>query len=297
MGKTFIGISSWTEPTLVEGGKFYPPEVKSAEARLKYYSSQFPIVEVDSSYYALPVQRTAWLWVDRTPEEFIFNIKAFRLFTQHPTSLVALPEDVRKEIPAEARAKNNLYYHDVPAEIRNELWKRFADAILPLGSTSKLGVVVFQFPPWFFPGDEQREHILECQHKLPQYRIAVEFRHNSWFNEKNLEKVVRFLHDNRISYICVDEPQGFKTSIPPLALATADIGVVRFHGRNTRMWEKESHTAAKRFNYLYSEEELKEWEPRVTELASQTQQLHILFNNCYDDKAVRNARQLAMMLD
>jgi len=157
-------------------------------------------------------------------------------------------------------------------------------------------VVLFQFPPWFYPGDEQRDYILSCQERLPQYRIAVEFRHNSWLNEKNMERTVNFLRDNNLPYVCVDQPQGFKSSLPPIAEATSDIGLVRFHGRNSEMWEKKGASVAERFNYLYDEGELQEWVPKMRELASRTRQLHVLFNNCYQDKAVRNASQVHQML-
>ncbi len=177
------------------------------------------------------------------------------------------------------------------------MWQRFESALLPLDSVGKLGVVLFQFPPWFMPSHEHLEYIQSCQKRLPQYRIAVEFRHWSWLNEKNLDRTMGVLRDNNLSYVCVDEPQGFKSSVPPVVEATSDIGVVRFHGRNREMWEKESATAAQRFDYLYSEEELQEWVPRMKQLASDTRQLHVLFNNCYADKAVVNASQMKMMVD
>ena len=215
MGNILVGISSWTEPTLIKGGKFYPPSANSAEARLKYYASQFPIVEVDSTYYGLPSEATSGLWVNRTPNKFIFDIKAFRLFTQHPTMPVVLPKDIREALPQDIQDKKNIYYRDLPKEVLNELWKRFEQALLPLDSAGKLGVVLFQFPPWFFPGNEQREYIASCKKKLPQYQIAVEFRHNSWVSEKNLDRTLTFLKDNKLAYVCVDEPQGFKSSVPP----------------------------------------------------------------------------------
>ena len=297
MGEIRIGITSWTEPTLIAGGHFYPSWAHSAEARLHYYSSQFPIVEVDSTYYGLPEQRTSGLWVERTPDNFIFDIKAFRLFTQHPTSPAVLPKDIREALTADLKSKKSLYYHDLPAELTAELWKRFEEALLPLDSAGKLGVVLFQFPPWFYPGNEQRDYISACQEKLPQYRLAIEFRHNSWVNEKNYQRTFSFLKDNKLSYVCVDEPQGFKNSVPPVGEATSEIGVVRFHGRKTELWEKGSTEASGRFDYLYSEDELQEWEPKIKTLADNTRQLHVLFNNCYDDKAVRNARQIRAFFD
>ena len=179
MGEILVGITSWTEPTLIESGRFYPEWAASAEARLRFYASQFPIVEVDSSYYALPSEKTAGLWVVRTPQQFLFDIKTFRLFTQHATPPSALPRDIRDALPEETKVKANLYARDFPKELTDELWKRFESALLPLDSAGKLGVVLFQFPPWFYPGNEQREYILSCKERLPQYRIAVEFRHNS----------------------------------------------------------------------------------------------------------------------
>jgi uncharacterized protein YecE (DUF72 family) len=297
MGEIRIGITSWTEPTLIAGGHFYPPSARSAEARLQYYASQFPIVEVDSTYYGLPAERTSGLWVQRTPPGFIFDIKAFRLFTLHPTSPEVLPADIREALSADLKSRRSLYYRDLPPELIGELWKRFEEALLPLDSAGKLGVVLFQFPPWFYPGNEQRDFISACQDKLPQYRLVIEFRHNSWVNEKNRERTFAFLRSRKLTYVCVDEPQGFKNSLPPVVEVTSDIGVVRFHGRNTALWEKGSTEASGRFDYLYGEAELQEWAPKIQNLKDQTQMLHVLFNNCYDDKAVRNARQIRAFFD
>ncbi len=297
MGEILIGTCSWTDPTLIQSGRFYPQWARSAEARLQYYASQFRIVEVDSTFYSLPSQRTSGLWVERTAERFLFDVKSFRLFTLHPTPLTALPKDIREELAPELKQKANIYHKDVPLELVEELWHRFEQALLPLDSAMKLGVVLFQFPPWFFPGSEQREHILSCNERLPQYRIAVEFRNSAWLSERNRERTLDFLKGNELAFVCVDEPQGFKSSVPPLAEATSDIGLVRFHGRNRDMWERKGISTAERFNYLYTEQELAEWVPKIKELAAKTQELHVLFNNCYGDKAVTNARQIAFMLD
>ena len=296
MGTILVGITSWTEPTLIAGSRFYPEWARSAEDRLRFYASQFPVVEVDSTYYALPNERTSGLWVIRTPDSFVFDVKAFRFFTQHQTSPAALPKDIRDGLPLALRGKRNVYYHDIPDEIRKELWHRFAQALLPLDSAGKLGVVLFQFPPWFFPGDREREHIALCQEMLPQYRLAVEFRHGSWTNEKNLERTLGFLRERNLAYVCCDEPQGFKSSVPFLVESTSDIGVVRLHGRNRETWEKTGITTAEKFNYLYGADELREVVPVINGLSSSTRQLHVLFNNCYGDKAATNARQMTLML-
>ena len=297
MGQVLIGTCSWTDPTLIRSGRFYPPSAKSAEDRLRFYAGEFGIVEVDSTYYAMPAEQTARLWVERTPKDFVFDIKAFRLLTDHPTPAKSLPKDLRDALPSPVAEKTNLYQRDLPAEVVTEVWDRFESALLPLDSAMKLGVVLFQFPPWFYPGARQREYILSCKDKLPQYRLAIEFRQHLWLKDSNREQTIDFLRRNNLSFVCVDEPQGFKSSVPPVSEATSDLGLIRFHGRNSEMWEKRGAGVAERFNYLYNDGELREWVPKVRNLADRTRQLHVLFNNCHEDKAVTNARQIRLMLE
>jgi len=291
-----VGTCSWTDPTLINSGRFYPDSARSAEARLQYYASQFNIVEVDSSYYATPNERNSYLWAERTPDDFVFDFKVFRIFTQHPTPINSLPKNIRNELTPKLQEKTNLYYRDLPAELVEELWQRFESALLPLDTVGKLGVVLFQFPPWFYPGSQQLDYIEMCKAKLPQYRLAMEFRNNVWLSEKNRATTFDFLRRDDLPFVCVDEPQGFKSSVPPVAEATSDIGLVRFHGRNTEVWEKKGIGPAERFNYLYTEEELRPWASKIAEISQQTGQMHVLFNNCYQDKAVVNARQMCFML-
>ena len=152
-----VGTCSWTDRTLIDSGRFYPPTAKSPEERLRFYAENFPIVEVDSTYYGLPSDRNSALWVERTPPDFTFDLKAFALFTQHPAAVRSLPKEVREVLPAAVQEKANVYYRDLPAELRDDMWQRFASALLPLDSAGKLGVVLFQFPPWFLPGAESKE--------------------------------------------------------------------------------------------------------------------------------------------
>ncbi len=296
MTKTRVGTCSWTDPTLVSSGRFYPDSARSAEARLQYYASQFNIVEVDSSYYALPNERNSYLWAERTPADFVFDFKVFRIFTQHPTPLTSLPKNIRNELTPALQEKKNLYYRDLPSELTDELWQRFESALLPLDTVGKLGVVLFQFPPWFYPGSQQLDYIETCKAELQQYRLAMEFRNNVWLSEKNRAATFDFLRRNDLPFVCVDEPQGFKSSVPPVAEVTSDIGLVRFHGRNSETWEKKGIGPAERFNYLYAEEELQPWAGKIADISRQTSEMHVLFNNCYQDKAVLNARQMCFML-
>ncbi len=296
MGEILLGTCSWTEETLVKGGKFYPSHAKDADSRLRYYASQFPIVEVDSSYYSMPYEKTTRLWVERTPDDFTFDVKTFRLFTQHQTPPASLPRDIREVLPTSLHEKKNLYQNSVPPELLNEMWKRFDDAMLPLDSAGKLGVVLFQFPPWFKAGSGQMEYIIACKERLPQYRIAVEFRNESWLSEGNRESTFDFLRRNNLPFVCVDEPQGFTSSTLPIAEATSDIAIVRFHGRNQENWEKKGIKASDRFNWYYTDDELGEWVIKSNELKSKTQWLHLLFNTHWDDQAIVNARKLSGLL-
>jgi uncharacterized protein YecE (DUF72 family) len=298
MGEILVGITGWTEPTLIKERTFYPKEAKTAEQRLRFYASQFPIVEVDSTYYFPPSERNAVLWVERTPKDFTFNVKAYSLLTNHPTRPNSIYKDLQEQLPEEARESRNLYRENLPDGMVDEVWQRFADALMPLHSAGKLGVVLFQFPQWFVISRKNKDYIAECARRLKDFRIAVEFRHKTWLEERNQDETLGFLEDHDIPFVCVDMPQGFDSSLPPIAAATAkDLAVVRFHGRNTDVWTKKTETAAERFDYLYEQAELEPWVPKVKELSSQAKSTHVLMNNCYRDYAVRNARQLATLLE
>jgi uncharacterized protein YecE (DUF72 family) len=296
MGRVAIGTASWTDKTLISSGGFYPSGATSAEARLRYYASQFPIVEVDATYYYPPSERNAILWVERTPDDFTFHIKAYSLLTLHPTRPNSLYKDLQERVPPEHRSKRFLYSSHLPSEAVDEVWERFADSLMPLHSAGKLGIVHFQFPEWFVPGDENRNYIVECKQRLKDYRIAVEFRNATWMSDRSAGRTLEFLSRDDIPYTSVDMPQGFKSSLPPVAHATSDLAYVRFHGRNEENWKKKSETATPRFAYLYSEEELLQWVPRIKGLAEEAKEVHVLMNNCYRDYAVTNARQLASLL-
>jgi uncharacterized protein YecE (DUF72 family) len=297
-GRILIGTSSWTDPTLVKDGNFYPPEAKTAEARLKFYASRFPLVEVDSTYYYPPSEKNAVLWIERTPKDFTFNIKAYSLLTNHPTRPNSLYADIREALPPEALDKRNVYRDKLPDEAVEEVWQRFRDALMPLHSAGKLGAVLFQFPQWFVISRKSKAYIEECAARLPDYRIAIEFRHESWMNERNREETLAFLEERRLPFVCVDMPQGFASSVPPIVAATADdLSMVRFHGRNAEAWAAKSETASERFRYDYPQPELAEWVPRIEQLSAETRETHVLMNNCYRDFAVRNARELGGLLD
>jgi uncharacterized protein YecE (DUF72 family) len=292
-----IGTASWTDPTMTAGTVFYPRGADSAEERLQYYASQFPLVEIDATYYALPVARVAELWRERTPPDFVFDVKAHALMTGQPTETRRLPKALREELPAEAAAKNRIYARDLPEELQDEVWRLFMEGLEPLRAAGQLGSVLLQYPKWFFPISENRDEILRARERLGGHPFALELRNGSWFNEKNVDRTMRFLEDNRIPFVMVDEPQGFKSSVPPVVAVTSpDLAVMRFHGRNATNWERKNITPAERFRYLYDREELSEWAPRLREAAKGTRDMHVLMNNCYANYGATNARELAKLL-
>jgi len=295
-GVVRFGTASWTDPTMTAPGVFYPRGADSAEERLRFYASRFPVVEVDATYYALPSRRTAESWAQRTPEDFVFDIKAHALMTGQPTELARLPKAIKEELPAELKEKKRIYRKDVPAELLDAVYTQFREALEPLTKAGKLGAVFVQFPKWVFPSNEARELILETRQRL-ELPIAVEFRHGSWFNEKNAERTVRFLEDNKIPYVAVDEPQGFKSSVPPVIVPTSEeLAIFRFHGRNAENWEKKEITPAERFRYLYDEDELADWTSRIASVARKTKQTHAVYNNCFSNYGTTNAQEAARLL-
>ncbi len=293
-----VGTAGWTDPTLIKSRRFYPPGATTAEARLRYYASQFPLVEVDASYYFLPSAEQAGLWVERTPDHFTFNVKAFSLLTGHPTRRKAVPDDLVEAIDPGHRDAQRVYAtHFDPAAVE-EVWRRFHAALLPLEEAGKLGAILLQFPEWFTPRRASREELRRIHDRLPGYRVCVELRNATWLADaRERDRTLGFLREHELPLVCVDMPQGFRSSLPPLAEVTAPaLAVVRFHGRDPKAWSRKGATTAERFRYLYTPDELREWVPRIERLAEQAREVHAVMNNCYADYAVRGARQLTDLL-
>ena len=290
MGHIRVGTAGWTDKTLIDSG-WYPQEASNPEKRLRYYAEQFPLVEVDSAYYALPAEQTATAWAERTPAGFTFNVKAFSLFTQHPTPVRALPSDLREA--AAKTGKDRVYLKDVDPEVTGQAWDRFLAALEPLRRAGKLGAILLQFPPWFPISRANKEYIVACAERAAPRRVCVEFRNHTWMTPDNQRETLDFLSAHDLPYVCVDEPQGFSNSIPPVLAATSDLAVVRMHGHSDH-WE--SKDIQERFRYRYSDEELSTWAGDVQRLAENASETHVVFNNCYRDYAQVNGRRLAELL-
>jgi uncharacterized protein YecE (DUF72 family) len=290
MGEIEVGTASWTDRTLIESG-WYPPEASTPEKRLRYYARQFPLVEVDATYYALPNRQTATAWVERTPESFTFNIKSFSLFTQHPTRVSALPADLRQA--AEKTGKDRVYLRDIDPAIAEEAWDRFLAALDPLRDSGKLGAILLQFPPWFPISRARKDYIVSCAQRVAPRRVCIEFRNETWMTPDNQKETLDFLSSHDLPYVCVDMPQGHRDSIPPVLAVTSDLAVVRMHGHSDKWDSKDIYD---RFGYRYSDRELTEWAGNVRQLASEAEDTHVLFNNCYSNYAQVNATHLADLL-
>ncbi|MHB0977487.1 MAG: DUF72 domain-containing protein [Candidatus Aquicultorales bacterium] len=285
----YVGTCGFTEKAL--DGAFYPAGLKPNE-RITWYADRFSAVEIDSSYYGLPSERNSALYVERTPDDFIFNFKAFALMTGHPVEVSRLGKALSAYLPEdfeEPRVGNPF-----PGMLE-AAFEMFVSALSPLAAAGKLGAILFQFPPWFACTPENKKKIERCRELMPDYDMAVEFRHGSWVAERTRKDTLRLLEADRMAYVCVDEPR-VKDAVPPVVEVTAPFSYVRFHGRNSEAWTKRGASVSERFRYLYGTQELFEWVPRVRSIAERTDRAFLMFNNCFNTYAIRNAQEMAEML-
>lgn len=293
-----VGMASWTDPSLIKSKAFYPKGHSTAEKMLRYYASQFPMVEVDSSFFAMPNAAHAALWVERTPDDFKFNIKAFRLLTGHQTPPNVFPPDLQRELPPLTGRRKNWYYADVPAEIVDELWRRYKEAIEPLRAAGKLRAVHFQFAPWVTGAPEWRAHVEECVARMGGYRLAVEFRNKSWFGDGRAEATLAWEQALGVTHVIVDEPQGIGNYAHGVwAVTTPDLALVRLHGNNVDTWKINGPAASDRFNYEYSDGELEEIARRTAAVAEIALDVQVVVNVNFEDQGIRAGQRLAQMLD
>ena len=292
-----IGVASWTDSSMTASGVFYPDGVTTPEARLRFYASRFPLVEVDSTYYAIPARRMAALWVDRTPDAFTFDVKAHALMTGQPSEVNRLPRELREALPADLARRQRIYATDLPDAIRDEVWRSFLQALAPLRDAGRLGAILMQYPKWVVPSRESAALIEDAARRLEGWSAAVEFRHRLWLEDRLRERTLGLLRRNTLAYVAVDSPPGFDSSVPPVAAATSNrLAIVRFHGRNTDTWEAKVRQVSQRFRYLYDERQLRDWLPQIRAISEQVEEVHLVFNNCYGNYATTNAVEMAAMI-
>ncbi len=290
------GSCSWTDRTLLEQAHWYPRRTMSAAERLRFYAARFPLTEIDSTYYAPPAEQQARLWAERTPAGFRFDVKVYSLLTGHPTRPASLWQDLREDLPADVQGQRNVYAKHLRADALDEAWRRFGAALRPLHDADKLGAVLFQYPPWFVPARKNRTEIEALRERLPDYRVSVEFRSSMWLaEERDRERTLGLLEENGLVFVCVDAPE--VSGLPRLfAVTNPELLVVRLHGRSESTWTGTSRSAAERFRYLYSEDELDQLAEPIATSAQEARESHLLMNNCYRDYAVHNAAQLRNLI-
>ena len=240
-------------------GNFYPDNLQKKDY-LTYYSDHFNAIELNFTYYRLPDEHQIKKMIGKSCNSLRFVVKAYRGLT-----------------------------HELSNNSIDTILPRFMDGIAPLIEEKLLGAVLLQFPQGFHytaPNRFYLKNLIVASKPLP---LCVEFRNKEWLRDS----VYSGLRELDAGFVCVDEPD-LSGLIPPMVLSTSELGYVRFHGRNKKNWYGTDSTS--RYDYLYSEEELKEWLPRISEISSQTGKLFIFFNNHAKSQAVTNARMLMNLL-
>jgi uncharacterized protein YecE (DUF72 family) len=295
-----VGICAWADPALIEAGTFYPRKSMTAESRLRYYASVFDGVEVNSSYYAIPDIRNTLRWVERTPPGFVFHVKAYSLLTGHHPRAETVPADLAALLPRSPRRtrRGEIDASSFPPEALDRAFRLVRTALRPIAEAGKLGYVLFQFAPWvhFEPG--RLDYLASLPERLPGWTIAIEFRHRSWLPD-HADETLRALSGARLAHVIVDAPAAGHT-VPRVTTVTAPTAVFRLHGRNAHGWLRqlrgEKPTVREKYDYLYSEAELREFLPEIEGVSEEAEEVFISFNNNNRDYPVQNALMLKRLL-
>jgi uncharacterized protein YecE (DUF72 family) len=266
MAAVRLGTCSWADEGLLRS--WYPRGVSTAERRLRYYAERFATVEVDSPYYALPDPAVVRRWAERTPDDFVFHVKASAAMTWHE------------------------------GEPTDGAFAAFRAALEPLELSGKLRGVLLQYHPRFVKSAAARDALARARGLLEPLVPLVEFRHRSWLEEAEREDTLAFLERNGLAYVSVDAPRTRASNVvPPIAAVTHPVAYVRFHGRNARTWNIRAEKSWQRFDWMYAREELAEWVEPLAGLAADAEEVYAMFNNNRDDYAPRSAAILRGLLD
>jgi uncharacterized protein YecE (DUF72 family) len=268
-----IGTCSWADDALSK--HWYPPGVP-ARARLPYYAERFSTVEVDSTFYRVPDEKMVQGWADRTPPGFVMHVKAFGLMTRHPVKPEQLPPELREGMPVDDRGRIDR----PPREQRALVFRAFLEALRPLRESGKLGGILFQLPPYVVRRPASFDYLEWARDQLDGDRMLVEFRHRSWFDEDARDEVLRRLEERGMAYVAVDAPKVDAKNVPPTLVAvTTGLAYVRFHGRNAATWNRRGGSASERFDWMYTEDELREWVEPLRRLSEESEEAYAFMNN------------------
>ena len=273
VGVVRIGTCSWADEAL---SKYFYPRGVPAKERLAHYATHFDTVEVDSTYYRLPTEQMVAGWAERTPPGFVMHVKAFGMLTRHPVKLETLPPDLRDAVGTDERGR----VERPPREVRAEVFRRFREALEPLRAAGKLGGLLFQFPAYIVRKPSSLEYLSWIREQAGPDELLVEFRHRSWLEDDTRAETLAFLEGLGATYVLVDAPKTeAKNLIPTVVARTSANAYLRFHGRNAGTWNVRGRSAAERFDYLYGDDELREWVEPLRALAEGAETVWAFFNN------------------
>jgi uncharacterized protein YecE (DUF72 family) len=271
--KIRLGTCSFADDALVK--VWYPRGVRSGEERLRYYAERFDTVEIDSSFYRLPDVETTSAWAERVPDDFVFHVKAFAPMTRHGVRHTQLPPSLQERLQPDERGR----VERMPRDVRGLVFDAFKEAVEPLRAAGKLGGILLQMAPYVVFRERSLEYLEWARAQLSGYDVLIEFRHRSWFDDDNRAETLAFLEQQGLTNVVVDAPRSeAKNLIPTVVALTTPTAYVRLHGRNAKTWNTRGGSAADRFDYLYSDEELEEWIEPLRELADTAEQVYVLAN-------------------
>jgi len=280
-----IGTSSWADPEFVRD--WYPPKLPAA-ARLRWYAEHFDYVEVNSTFYAIPVQKVTRRWDSETPSSFIFDVKLHGLLSRHAVKAASLPPDIRRY--AETNPRGNL---TLTPELERVVAERILNEVEPLREAGKLGAFLLQLSPSFSPQKHKLDELDQLMSLFCEERLAIELRNRNWLTEPNRDRTLEFFRDKNLPLVLVDAPESEHFTVMQMEsiVTSARLAYLRLHGRNERGYIA-GRSVAERFNYDYSDDEIAGIATRVSDLAEQTDEVHVAFNNNHSLYAPKAALRL-----
>ncbi len=285
--KVLVGTASWTDPGFI--ARWYPKTVRAAD-RLAWYSEHFNLVEINSSFYAVPARAQVKRWCEQTPDGFVFDVKLHRLLSRHSAGPETLPPDLRKI------ARINAGKVQLTPELESALVKRFLQELAPFRTEDKLGALLLQLSPSFSPRANKLADLENLFASLDKAPLAVELRNRNWVTGDQRAATLAFFTERKIPLVSVDAPADKHFMVMPSEdYVTGNLAYLRCHGRNAEGYLK-GKTVAARFNYLYNAGEVKDLAARVAEMAAQAPAVHVILNNNAEDYAPRNAADLRKIL-
>jgi uncharacterized protein YecE (DUF72 family) len=287
--RILVGTSSWADPGFIE--KWYPRGM-AARDRLSWYARRFDAVEVNSSFYAIPAQRTVKRWAEVTPREFVFDVKLHRLLSRHSAGLDSLPPELRERASTNQSGRVQL-----TPDLETAMIEKTLEAVAPLQEAGKLGPFLLQLTPAFAPGAHELDELDGLVERLRPHPLALELRHRAWVTGERAARTFEWYSERGVAFVSVDAPPGDHVPIMPAvdAVTTDRFSYMRCHGRNTEGYLT-GKTVAERFDWEYSDDELQEIAARASALAEQAAELHVMFNNNTRDAAPRAARRFRELL-